>query len=155
MTEAATDTDPIDAICARHGNDPTALVEILHDVQKLRGCVREADLAPIAKALNLSRAEVWGTVSFYHDFRRQPAGRCHVKICRAESCQAVGALALIEQICARHGVGLGATSADGVTIEAVYCLGDCALSPAALVNNRLVGRLDETRLAAAIEEAGS
>jgi formate dehydrogenase subunit gamma len=155
MAEATTHADPIAAICERHGNEPSALIEILHDLQGLRGCIREADLAPIARALNISRAEVWGTVSFYHDFRRQPAGRCHVKLCRAESCQALGAIALIEKTCANHGIELGGTSADGVTIEAVYCLGDCALSPAALVNDRLVGRLDETRLEKAIEEASS
>jgi formate dehydrogenase subunit gamma len=155
MAEPTTDADPIAAICARHGNDPSALIEILHDVQDARGFIAEADLAPIAGALNLSRAEVWGTVSFYGDFRRAPAGTVAVKICRAESCQALGAAALIETTCRRHGVELGGTSADGVTIEAVYCLGDCALSPAALVNNRLVGRLDEPKLEKAIEEAGS
>lgn len=154
MAEGAAVTDEVAAICARYGNDPAALIEILHDVQAMRGFVAESDLAPIAEALNLSRAEVWGTVSFYHDFRRERAGKVVVKICRAESCQALGALALIDNVCATHGVALGGTSADAVTIEPVYCLGDCALSPAALVNDRLVGRLDEARLQAAIEEAG-
>lgn len=147
------DQSPAAAVCARHGNDPALLIEILHDVQAEAGAISDHDLRVIAQAINRSRAEVWGAMSFYHDFRRAPAGRVVVKICRAEACQSMGAMGLIETICARHGIDLGGTSADGVTIEPVYCLGNCALSPAALVNNRLIGRLDETRLQASIDEA--
>jgi len=141
------------AICRRHGDDPANLIEILHEVQRQTGHVPEALLPAIATALNLSRAEVHGVVSFYHDFRRAPAGRVVVKLCRAEACQSVGALALIDAICRERGVALGETSADGVTIEPVYCLGNCALGPAALVNDRLVGRLTPERLEAAVAEA--
>jgi len=144
-----------EAACARHGNDPAALLEILHDIQDETGFVAEAALPAIASALNLSRAEVQGVVSFYHDYRRAPAGPVVVKVCRAEACQSMGALALIEQACARRGIALGATSEDGVTIEPVYCLGNCALAPAALVNGKLVGRVDADRLDTAIREARS
>lgn len=141
-------------ICASHGDNPAALLEILHALQELTGHVPQSALPEIADALNLSRAEVHGVVSFYHDYRQKPAGRVTVKICRAEACQSMDALDLIERICARYGIALGETTADnGVTIEPVYCLGNCALSPAALINGRPHGRLDEQRLEAAIAKA--
>ena len=153
MTDAM--AGDIATICARHGNDPAALIEILHDLQEAVGHVPDAAAAGIAQALNLSRAEVHGVVSFYHDFRRTPAGTVIVKICRAEACQSMGALDLIERVCARHGIALGETSAHGVTVEAVYCLGNCALAPAAMVGERLVGRVDVDRLDTAVREARS
>ena len=143
------------AICASHGNDPAALLEILHDLQETAGFVPEATLPAIASALNLSRAEVQGVVSFYHDYRRAPAGPVVVKFCRAEACQSMGALALMEAVCAARGIKLGGTSGDGVTIEPVYCLGNCALAPAAMVNGKLVGRVDADRLDSAVREARS
>ncbi|SDG42512.1 NAD(P)H-dependent oxidoreductase subunit E [Thalassobaculum litoreum] len=143
------------AVCARHRNDPAALLEILHDLQDQTGYIPEAVLPAIASALNLSRAEVHGVVSFYHDYRRAPAGPVVVKLCRAEACQSMGALALIETVCAARGIALGGTSEDGVTIEPVYCLGNCALAPAAMVNGRLVGRADAGRLDTAVREACS
>ena len=115
----------------------------------------EPDLRVVADRLNLSRAEVHGVMSFYHDFRREPAGRTVIRICRAESCQAMGAFELIKTICGRHGIELGQTSSDGVTVEAVYCLGNCALSPAASVNGALIGRADGEAIAVAVEAAGS
>jgi formate dehydrogenase subunit gamma len=138
------------AICARHGNDPAALIEILHDLQEEHGWVPEQALPAIASALNIGKAEVHGVVSFYHDFRRAPAGRVVVKLCRAEACQSMGATRLIEQICARLGAGLGETSPQGVTVEPVYCLGNCALAPAATVGGKLIGRADVARLEAVI-----
>ena len=143
-------------ICRQHANAPADLIEILHDLQEQIGHVPQSALPTIATALNLSRAEVHGVVSFYHDFREKPAGADTVKICRAEACQSMGALPLIERICALHGVQLGGTSADGrITVEAVYCLGNCALSPAALVNDKPVGRINDERLNAAIRGAMS
>lgn len=143
-------------ICTRHGNEPSALLEILHEIQDAVGCVPNGAPHLLGKILNLSRAEVHGVISFYHDFRAAPAGRVAVKMCRAEACQSMGALSLIEDICRRMDTPLGKTRADGgLTIEAVYCLGNCALSPAALVNGKPVGRADAARLETAIREASA
>ncbi|MBI2720375.1 MAG: formate dehydrogenase subunit gamma [Rhizobiales bacterium] len=134
------------AIAGRHGNRPEALLEIFHDLQDELGSVPEAALPILAKALNLSRAEVHGVVTFYHDFRRAPAGRHVVKVCQAESCQALGSRALAAAIQKNLKVKFGETTADGaITLEAVYCLGNCALSPAIMVDGRLVGRVDAAR----------
>ncbi len=157
------DHDPVtlavNRICGWNGDRPDALIEIFHDLQEALGHVPEAALKPIATRLNLSRAEVHGVLSFYHDFHTKPVGRVVVKVCRAEACQSMGALPLIEQICDRLGVGLGATSAGGsVTVEPVYCLGNCALAPAATVGGVLHGLVDAARVAALVadltEEAG-
>ncbi|MEQ1888707.1 MAG: formate dehydrogenase subunit gamma [Alphaproteobacteria bacterium] len=119
------------------------LLPILHAVNDQFGYVDERALPVIADVLNLTRAEVQGVVSFYHDFRRAPAGRHVVKICRAEACQAMGAERLITELETAFGVKLGETSPDGqITFEPVYCLGNCALSPAALIDAKLYGRLD-------------
>ena len=151
------DRDPVllavDRICGRYGDRPDALIEIFHDLQDALGHVPEPALKPIAQRLNLSRAEVHGVLSFYHDFHTKPVGRVVVKVCRAEACQSMGALPLIAQICDRLGVGLGATSAGGsVTVEPVYCLGNCALAPAAMVGGVLHGRVDAKRVAALVAE---
>jgi formate dehydrogenase subunit gamma len=109
----------------------------------------------LADALNLSRAEVHGVVTFYHDFRREPAGRHVLKICRAEACQAMGGEALVARAEDRLGVACGSTSADGrVTLEPVYCLGLCATGPSAMVDGKVVGRLTARKLDALLKEAG-
>jgi len=132
-----------------------ATLPILHALQDAFGCVPEAAVPMIAEALNLSRAEVHGVVTFYHDFRRQPAGRHVLKLCRAEACQAAGGDALAARAAQRLGVALGETTPDGATtVEATYCLGLCAVAPAAMLDGRLCGRLDEGRLDALIAEAG-
>lgn len=134
------------AACARHGNKPDELLEILHELQEHVGYVPDATLPVIAKALNLSRAEVYGVVTFYHDFRREPPGRHVIKICRAEACQAMGTDNLCSHAERTLGTPLGGTSADGAyTVEAVYCLGNCALSPAVLIGDRLFGKVDPKR----------
>ena len=140
-----TTQDPA-GIATRYGDEPSALIEILHDLQAEAGAISEGDLRIIAERLNLSRAEVHGVMSFYHDFRRDPAGATVIKVCRAEACQAMGAARLVTEICARYGVDLGATSDAGITVEPVYCLGNCALSPAATVDGELVGRADVARI---------
>jgi formate dehydrogenase subunit gamma len=134
------------ALCAAYGNKPSELLEILHDLQHDLGYVPEAVLPVIANALNLSRAEVHGVVTFYHDFKRQPGGRYTIKICRAEACQSMGTDALCQHAEQSLNTKLGGTSADGiVTIEQVFCLGNCALSPAVLVGDKLYGKVDAKR----------
>ncbi len=133
-------------IALRYGNKPDALLEILHDLQEELGFVPESALPALAKALNVSRAEVHGVVTFYHDYRRSPAGRHVIKICRAEACQAMKGNELTAMIERFLQVMLGQTTADGaITVEAVYCLGNCALAPAIMVDDKLVGRVDQAK----------
>jgi formate dehydrogenase subunit gamma len=143
-------------IAATHRGQRGALLPILHAVQAALGCVPPEAIPVLADELNLSRADVHGVVSFYHDFRTEPAGRTTVRVCRAEACQAVGAGRLVSHLRDRYGVSLGETSRDGsLTAEQVFCLGNCALGPAAQVNGRLHGRLDEVRLSSILDEAVS
>ena len=138
-------------IVAEHQGLEGPLLPILHAIQAAFGCVPAAAVPMLAEALNLTRAEVHGVVSFYHDFRDAPAGRRVVRVCRAEACQAMGGEAVAAGLLARLGVDWGGTTADGaVTVEPVYCLGLCAVAPAALVDGEPVGRLDAQRLAAAV-----
>ena len=119
---------------------------VLHVVQERFGYIPPEAVPMIARALNLSRAEVHGVISFYHDFRSKPAGRNIIRVCRAESCQAMGAVALADHIQKRLGINFGNTSADGeFTLEPVYCLGNCACSPAIVVGDDLYGRVDANR----------
>ena len=143
-------------IALRYGNKPDALLEILHDLQEELGFVPEAALPALAKALNLSRAEVHGVVTFYHDFRREPAGRHVIKVCRAEACQSMKGNELAQMIERYLNVKLGQTTADGaITVEAVYCLGNCALSPAIMVDDKLVGRIDAAKFEKIVAECRS
>jgi formate dehydrogenase subunit gamma len=122
------------------------LLPILHDLQHEFGFINDEAVPMLAQALNLSRAEVHGVISFYHDFKREPQGRTVVKLCRAEACQSVGTNRLVEYAERRLGVTMGGTSADGsVTLEGVFCLGNCALGPAVLVDDQLHGRVDAAR----------
>lgn len=128
------------------------LLPILHALQEAYDHVPEAALGMIAETLNLTKAEVHGVMSFYHDFRKAPAGRHVVKICRAEACQSMGANALSDAVLEKLGIGWGGTTPDGsVTVEAVYCLGLCACAPAAMVDDRLIARADAARLEKALE----
>ena len=139
--------DAIGALAREEG----ALLPILHEVQDRLGYIPLESLPAIAKALNLSRAEVHGVVTFYHDFRREPAGRRVVRICRAEACQAVGAGALEAHARRTLGVGLHQTTADGaVTLEAAYCLGNCACGPSVMVGDDLHGRVTPERFDALV-----
>lgn len=133
-------------IALRYGNRPDALLEILHDLQAELGFIPEPALPALAKALNRSRAEVHGVVTFYHDFRREPAGRHVIKVCRAEACQSMRGDELAGMIERYLQVKLGQTTADGaITVEAIYCLGNCALAPAIMVDDKLVGRVDPAK----------
>lgn len=116
---------------------------ILHAMQAAFGYVPQDAVPLIADALNLSRAEVHGTMTFYHDFRHEPAGKHIVKVCVAEACQAGGGRETNAQIAKALDCAFGETRPDGqVTLEPIYCLGLCSCTPAAMVNGRLVGRLD-------------
>jgi formate dehydrogenase subunit gamma len=139
------------AIVGRHGHREGPLLPILHEVQEAFGYVPRDAIPVISAALNLSRAEVYGVVTFYHDFREVPAGRHVVKLCRAEACQSMGCEALVARAEERLGTACGSTSAEGVTLEAVYCLGLCATGPSALVDGQVVGRLDPGKIDAMID----
>ena len=126
---------------------------MLHAVQAAFGFVPEASVPVVAQALNLSRAEVHGLVSFYHDFRHAPAGRTVLKLCRAEACQALGADRVAAHASARLGIGWHQTTPDdAVTLEPVFCLGLCAAAPCGMVNDRTVARLDAARIDALLED---
>jgi formate dehydrogenase subunit gamma len=141
-------------IIAQHSRQEGATLVILHALQEAFGYVPAAAVPMVAQALNLSRAEVHGVFTFYHDFRHKPAGRHVLKLCRAEACQAAGGDALAARAEAKLGVSLGHTTADDrVTLEPIYCLGLCATAPSAMLDGRLIGRLDEKRIDALVAEA--
>lgn len=144
------------AIIDAHLHLEGPLLPIFHAIQEVYGHVPEIALPEIADALNIGRAEVHGVMSFYHDFRKEPAGHHVVKICRAEACQSVGANALAEETLAKLGLDWHGTTANGkVTIEPVYCLGMCACAPAVMVDDTVHGRVDGARLDALLKEAGA
>ena len=151
-----TKPDAANIIASRYDNKPDALLEILHDLQHEVGHVPEASLPVLAKALNISRAEVHGVVSFYHEFRRKPAGRHVVKVCRAEACQSMKGNELAEAAQKSLKVKFGETTSDGaITLEAVYCLGLCATSPSLLVDERPMGRMTPQKFEALVKELAS
>lgn len=143
-------------IVAAHTHLEGPLMPILHAVQEAFGMVPEAAVPVIAEELNLSRAEVHGVVTFYHDFRREPAGKHVLKMCRAEACRAMGCESLVSQAEKRLGTACGSTSPDGrVSLETVYCLGLCATAPSAMIDGKVVGRLNAKTLDTILKEAGA
>ncbi|MGN6582904.1 MAG: formate dehydrogenase subunit gamma [Rhizobiaceae bacterium] len=123
------------------------LLPILHGVQEEFGYIPSEALPVIAGALNISRADVHGVVTFYHDFRERPAGRHVLKLCQAESCQSMGSDAVAERVQKLLGIGFNETAKDGsVTLEPVYCLGLCACSPSAMLDGEVIGRLDDDKI---------
>ena len=151
-----TKPDVASVIASRYDNKTDALLEILHDLQHVVGFVPDASLPVLAKALNISRAEVHGVVSFYHEFRRKPAGRHIVKVCRAEACQSMKGNELAEAAQKSLKVKFGETTSDGaITLEAVYCLGLCATSPSLLVDERPMGRMTPQKFEALVKELAS
>lgn len=139
-------------IVADHAHLEGPLLPVLHAVQDRFGHIPAAAHAPIATALNITRAELHGVLSFYHDFRDRPAGRHVLKICRAEACQAMGGTALADLVRDQLGVDWHGTTADGrVTLEPVYCLGLCACAPAAMLDGKVMGRVDAACIDAALE----
>jgi len=140
---------------AEHGAAPGALLPVLHAIQDALGYIPDDALDRIASHLNLSRADVHGVMSFYHDFKHAPPARRVVRLCRAEACQAMGGAALESAL--RTRLGLGADehqSRDGVALEQAYCFGACACAPNAMVDGELHGRLDLARLEALLSEDG-
>jgi formate dehydrogenase subunit gamma len=144
----------VDALIAQHQHMPGALLPLLHAIQDDIGYVPESSYSQIAKALSLSVAEVHGVVTFYHHFRTRKPGRHVMQICRAESCQAMGSEAL--EAHAKKCLNVDyhqTTSDDAITLEAVYCLGNCALSPAVMMDEEIYGRVSAEDLDALIAEA--
>ncbi len=135
----------VETAIALHAARPGGLLPLLHAIQDRLGYVPPQVLPRIAEALNISRADVHGVITFYHDFRTSPAGRHIVKLCRAEACQSMGADALAQHAEARLETQFHHTSAHGITLEPVYCLGDCACSPAMMIDGRLYGRVTPER----------
>lgn len=142
------------AIIADLAGKEGATLPILHALQHVFGCVPPDAVPMVARALNLSRAEVHGIVTFYHEFRRTPPGRHVLHVCRAEACQAMGADAVAADVKHRLGVDWHGTTADGaVTLEPVFCLGLCAIAPAAMLDGTPLGRVDAARIGTALDGA--
>jgi formate dehydrogenase subunit gamma len=133
-------------VLAAHASTQDALLPVLLDIQRRMGFVPKSAVAVVAQALNLSRADVHGVASFYHDLRDAPAGRHVIALCQAEACQAVGCRALSAHAQQRLGVPLGGTTADGlITLERAYCFGNCACGPTVQVDDDLFGRVTSAR----------
>ena len=153
-TDGHWDADLAREIIAAHVGMEGATLPILHALQEEFGYVPKQSEAMIADALNLSRADVHGVVSFYHDFRRAAPGRHVLQVCRAEACQAVGAATMADRLLGRLGIAWGGTTGDGsLTVEPTFCLGLCACGPAALLDGEPLARLDDAKLLEATEEA--
>ena len=132
------------------------LLPILHGIQEEFGYVPQESLPVIAEALNLSRAEVHGVATFYHDYRNHPAGRHVLKVCQAEACQSMGSDAVAAKFQQLLGLGFHETAKDGsVTLEPVYCLGLCSCAPAAMLDGDVIGRLDAEKIEEIVAEVRS
>jgi formate dehydrogenase subunit gamma len=141
-------------IIAGHAGREGPMLPILHGLQEAFGCVSDAAVPLIAEVLNLTRAEVHGVVTFYHDFRREPCAPHLLQLCRAEACQSMGSEDLAAAVLAKLGVGWHGTTRDGqLMVEPVYCLGLCATSPSALLDGEPLGRLNLDKITEALEEA--
>ena len=138
----------------RRRDTPGATLPILHDLQEQFGYIDDRVVPLVADALNISRAETLGVISFYHDFHRSPFDGRVLKLCRAESCQSMGCEDLVSHLEIRHGIKVDdADVHSGLHVKTVYCLGNCALSPAALIDGKPVGRLDCDRIDAIVAAA--
>ncbi len=141
-------------IVVRHVAQEGAALPILHALQDEFGYLPEETLPIVAGALNISRAEIYGVATFYHDFHLKPRGKHTLTLCRAEACQSMGAVSLAERAKARLGVDFGETTRDGkVTLEQTFCLGLCACAPSGTIDGKLVARLTPQKLDAIITEA--
>jgi len=155
MTEPRTIQATIQDITNALKDKPGALLPILHSVQDSLGYIPADSVPQIAKALNLSRAEVHGVISFYHYFRETPPGKHTIHLCRAESCQAMGSKQLENHVKNKLGIDFHETTADGqFSLEPVYCLGNCACSPAIQIDDEIYGRVSEQAFDATIKGLG-
>lgn len=145
MNEPSRAIQVVEAAIARCRGMVGALLPALHAIQDELGYIPDAAIVQLADALNLSRAEVHGTISFYHDFRTTPPGRHVLRVCRAEACQAMGGDALAAHVQATLGCGFHETGRGEVTLEEVFCLGNCACAPAVMIDGRLHGRVTAAR----------
>ncbi len=146
----------VDDVLVRLRELPGALLPILHALQDALGFVPPSAVPVIAHSLNISRADVHGVISFYHDFRTSPAGRHTLRLCRAEACQAVGARALERHVCERLQVNQHETTDDGaITLQPVYCLGNCAGGPSLMLDGKLHGRMTPQRLDRLLDDLAS
>jgi formate dehydrogenase subunit gamma len=153
--EALFVTEELSEILDRYIQVPGPLLLVLHAIQRRFGFVPEAAVPYIAERLNLSRAEVYGVLSFYHHFRRAAPGRHVIQVCRAESCQAMGGEQLAHHAQQRLGIAFHETTADGAfSLEPVYCLGNCACSPAVMIDDELFGRVSSDQFDALLAERG-
>lgn len=138
--------DIVSSAIKRHADIPGGLLPLLHDIQRSLGHVPRECVRDIARGMGLSRAEVHGVVSFYHDFHYEPRGRTTIHLCRAEACQAMGSRQLEEHVKNRLGIDFGGTTVDGnYSLEAVYCLGNCACSPSIRIGDDVFARVDADR----------
>jgi formate dehydrogenase subunit gamma len=150
----AFDVDLARSLIDRQRDTPGAMLPVLHELQEQFGYIDDRAIPLVADALNISRAETLGVISFYHDFRRSPVDGRVLKLCRAESCQSMGCEDLVSHLAARHGVKVDdAGSHSELHVESVYCLGNCALSPAALLDGEPIGRIDLDRIDAIVADA--
>ena len=140
-------------IISQFGGRPEMLVQVLHALVERYGYISEEAIRQVAAELNLSRADVHGVVSFYHDFRTSPPAKHVLKICQAEACQAMGSRQLTAHAESKLGVEMHG-STDNVTLEPVYCLGNCACSPAVIIDDKVYGRVDANKLDKLIDECG-
>jgi formate dehydrogenase subunit gamma len=153
---ASTTTETVQTIIAELKDKQGALLPILHGVQDTLGYIPSDSVPAIAAALNLSRAEVHGVISFYHYFRDTPPGKHTVHLCRAESCQSMGANKLEDHVKAKLGIDYHETTADGqFSLEPVYCLGNCACSPAMQIDHEIYGRVSVESFDATINDLGA
>ena len=146
MEQARSQQSQVASIVDQHRDLPGALLPLLHAIQAEFGFVPDDAVPVIASGLNLSRAEVHGVISFYHDFKTHPVGRHSLQICRAEACQAMGSRQLETHAKESLGIDYHQTTADGsISLEPVYCLGNCACSPSVRIDNRIYARVDREK----------
>ena len=144
MAKTVINKETTSEVVQQFGAKPELLVQILQAIVMRVGWISEDTILQLATELNLSRADVYGVVAYYHDFRTEPPGEHIVKICQAEACQAMGSRALTDHARANLGADLHGTK-DDVTLEPVYCLGNCACAPAVMINGKTHGRVDTER----------